>query len=237
MGEGKWDQAMTDIQSSRQGGQDLGFKDGHRAVEAMQITNFKAPSKLQKKWMACQVIEEERKAEILQQIYEEIEEETGQKAAHKEAKTARKKGKKIVKSFAKDMYIQASMRVFVLGSWKDEKGRLLTSGFDFKEQLGKGSSFIKCKDWQDVTLLGGLPMFPEINGLPLEMKKAMIRSFLTIHYRKCCGKPNVLVPWNNIMKGQLRFISSTYLPDDAKILEPSKMLCKDANAILHFWWD
>ncbi|KAG2072147.1 hypothetical protein BDR04DRAFT_1153650 [Suillus decipiens] len=98
--------------------------------------------------MACQVIEEERKAEILQQICKEIQEETGQKAAHKEvlrryqptmtafmlwldkkelqeaqakaekwtnqapnatvqANTARKKGKKIVKSFAKDMYIQA----------------------------------------------------------------------------------------------------------------------------------
>ncbi|KAG2070122.1 hypothetical protein BDR04DRAFT_1118628 [Suillus decipiens] len=266
----------------------------HKKVQA----NFKAPSKLQKKWTACQVIEEECKAEILQQICEEIEEETGQKAAHKEvlrryqptmtafmlwldkkelqeaqakaekwtnqapnaavqAKTARKKGEKMVKSFAKDMYIQAGMRVFFLGSWKDEKGRLLISGFDFNEQLSKGSSFIKCKDWQvillswedfigdafdqdedqDVRLLGGLLMFPEIDSLPLKTKKAMIWSFLTIHYRKCCGKPNVPVPWNNIMKGQLRFISSTYLPDDAKILEPSKMLRKDANAILHFWWD
>jgi hypothetical protein len=39
------------------------------------------------------------------------------------------------------------------------------------------------------------------------------------------------------MKGQSRFISSTYLPDDTKILEPSKLLSKDANAILNFWWD
>ncbi|KAG1884334.1 hypothetical protein F4604DRAFT_1919503 [Suillus subluteus] len=39
------------------------------------------------------------------------------------------------------------------------------------------------------------------------------------------------------MKGQSRFISSTYLPDDTKILEPSKMLRTDANAILDFWWD
>ncbi|KAG2072202.1 hypothetical protein BDR04DRAFT_1153464 [Suillus decipiens] len=230
----------------------------HKKVQA----NFKAPSKLQKKWMACQVIEEERKAEILQQICKEIEEETGQKAAHKEvlrryqltmtafmlwldkkelqeaqakaerwtnqvpnatvqAKTARKKGEKMVKSFAKDMYIQAGMRIFILDSWKDEKGRLLTSEFDFNEQLSKGSSFIKYKDWQvilpswedfisdafdqdkdqDVTLHGGthqvpkpyhefdldhlgLLMFLKINGLPLETKKAMIWSFLTIYYSK-----------------------------------------------------
>ncbi|KAG1855361.1 hypothetical protein DFJ58DRAFT_727565 [Suillus subalutaceus] len=53
----------------------------------------------------------------------------------------------------------------------------------------------------------------------------------------CCGKPKVPVPWSNIIKGQSRFISSTYLPDDTKILEPSKMLRTDANAILDFWWD
>ncbi|KAG1887847.1 hypothetical protein F4604DRAFT_1674995 [Suillus subluteus] len=267
-----------------------------------------------KKWTAWRVIEEEHKAEILQQIREEIEEETGEKPAHKEvlrryqptmtaimhqldkkelqeaeakadkwtnqapdaavqAKTARKKGEKMVKNFTKAMFTQAGMRVFVLGSWMDEKGGLLTSGFDFNEQLGKGSSFMKGKDWQailpvweefigdafdhdqdqDATLLGGtrwvpkpyhefkldrsgLPMLPEMDDLSLETK-AMIRSFLTIHYRTCCGKPKVLVPWSDIMKGQSRFISSTYLPDDTKILEPSKMLRTDANAILDFWWD
>ncbi|KAG1878839.1 hypothetical protein F4604DRAFT_1679723 [Suillus subluteus] len=299
----------------------------HKKVQ----TNSKAPTKPKKKWTARQVIEEECKAEILQQIWEEIEEKTGEKPAHKEvlrryqptmtaimhqldkkelqeaeakadqwtnqapdaavqAKTARKKGKKMVKNFAKEMFTQASMRVFVLGSWMDEKGGLLTSGFDFNE-FGKGSSFMKGKDWQailpvweefigdafdhdqdqDTTLLGGtrrvpkpyhefkldcsgLLMLPEMDDLSLETKKAMIRSFLTIHYSKpddqypfhhltpagtgtCCGKPKVLVPWSDIMKGQSRFMSSTYLPDDTKILEPSKMLRTDANAILDFWWD
>ncbi|KAG1873905.1 hypothetical protein F4604DRAFT_1925477 [Suillus subluteus] len=283
----------------------------HKKVQ----TNSKAPTKPKKKWTAQRVIEEERKAEILQQIREEIKEETGEKPAHKEvlrryqptmmaimhrldkkelqeaeakagkwtnqapnaavqAKTARKKGEKMVKNFAKEMFTQAGMRVFVLGSWMDEKGGLLTSGFDFNEQLGKASSFMKGKDWQailpaweefigdafdhdqdqDATLLGGTqrvpkpyhefkldcsgsPMLPEMDDLSLETKKAMIRSFLTIHYRTCCGKPKVPVPWSDIMKGQSRFMSSTYLPDDTKILEPSKMLCTDANAILDFWWD
>ncbi|KAG1832631.1 hypothetical protein DFJ58DRAFT_847965, partial [Suillus subalutaceus] len=140
--------------------------------------------------------------------------------------------------------------------------------FDFNEQLGKGSSFMKGKDWQAILPVwedfignafgrhtarrhrrvpkpyhefkldcSGSPMLPEIDDLSLETKKAMIWSFLTIHYRTCCGKPKVPVPWSDIMKGQSRLISSTYLPDDTKILEPSKMLCTDANAILDFWWD
>ncbi|KAG2134169.1 uncharacterized protein EDB93DRAFT_1107374 [Suillus bovinus] len=116
-----------------------------------------------------QVIKEERKADILQQIHEEIKEEMGQKPLHKEvlrryqptmtaimqrldkkelqeaqakadrwtnqasdatvqAKMARKKGEKMVKNFTKEMFTQAGMRVFVLGSWKDEKEGLLTSG-------------------------------------------------------------------------------------------------------------
>jgi hypothetical protein len=39
------------------------------------------------------------------------------------------------------------------------------------------------------------------------------------------------------MKGQFRLISSTYLPNDTKVLEPFKLLSKDTNAILDFWWD
>ncbi|KAG1775258.1 hypothetical protein EV702DRAFT_1199577 [Suillus placidus] len=166
----------------------------------------------------------------LQEAQDKADKRTNQAPdATVQAKTARKKGKKMVKNFAKEMFAQAGMRVFVLGSWKDEKGGLLTSGrvlplthrFDFNEQLGRGSSFMKHKDWQailpgweefignvfdqdedqDATLLRGIwwgtkpyhefeldrsgsPMLPEMNDLSLETKKAMIRSFLTIHYSK-----------------------------------------------------
>ncbi|KAG0691744.1 hypothetical protein DFH29DRAFT_1010306 [Suillus ampliporus] len=164
------------------------------------------------------------------------------------------------------------MRLFVLGSWKDEQGGLLTSGFSFNEQLGKGSSFMKCKDWQvilpawedfisdvfdqdqDGMLLGdtrqvpkpyyefdldhmGLLILPDIDGFSLDTKKGIIQSFLTIHYRICCGKPKVPVPWSNIMKGQSRFISSTYLPDGTQIMEPSKMHRDAADTLLECWLD
>ncbi|KAG1877155.1 hypothetical protein C8R48DRAFT_768704 [Suillus tomentosus] len=68
-----------------------------------------------------------------------------------QAKTAKKKGEKMIKHFAKEMFTQAGMRLFVLGSWKDEKGGLLTSGqVDTVgwSYIGIGSSFMKSKDWQ-----------------------------------------------------------------------------------------
>jgi hypothetical protein len=78
----------------------------------------------------------------------------------------------MIKHFANEMFTQTSMRLFVLGSWKDEKGGLLTSGqvdmvswsvnvltwfgrFDFNEQLWMGTSFIKCKDWQVILPVKG----------------------------------------------------------------------------------
>ncbi|KAG1872209.1 hypothetical protein F4604DRAFT_1681315 [Suillus subluteus] len=258
----------------------------HKKVQ----TNSKAPTKPKKKWTAQGVIEEERKAEILQQIREEIEEETAEKPAHKEvlrryqltmtaimhqldkkelqeaeakanrwtnqapdaavqAKTARKKGEKMVKNFAKEMFTQAGMRVFVLGSWMDEKGGLLTSGFDFNEQLSKGSSFMKGKDWQailpvweefigdafdhdqdqDATLLGGTRRVPK----PYHEFKLDRSGFADVARdgrfipRDQEGNDSV-IPYHSL---------HTYLPDDTKILEPSKMLRTDANAILDFWWD
>ncbi|KAG1844238.1 hypothetical protein F4604DRAFT_1937649 [Suillus subluteus] len=263
----------------------------HKKVQ----TNSKAPTKPKKKWTAWRVIEEECKAEILQQIQEEIEEETGEKPAHKEvlrryqptmtAIMHRLDKRELQEAEAKaDKWTNQAPDAAVQAKTARKKGekngqelrqRNVYSGwFDFNEQLGKGSSFMKGKDWQailpvweefigdafdhdqdqDATLLrgtqwvpkpyhefkldrSGLPMLPKMDDLSLETKKAMIWPFLTIHYRTCCGKPKVLVPWSNIMKGQSRFISSTYLPDDTKILEPSKMLRTDANAILDFWWD
>lgn len=102
----------------------------------------------------------------------------------------------------------------------------------------------------DLDHLGAL-MLPEMDNLSLKTKKSMIQSFLTIHYSKpddqyqflhlmpagkgkYCGKPKVSVPWSDIMKGHSKFILTTSLPDDAKLVEPSKLLQVDANAILDY---
>ncbi|KAG2354150.1 hypothetical protein BDR07DRAFT_1382467 [Suillus spraguei] len=95
IGGRQWDGTTRHLQSSRQGGQDLGSEDRQRAVEAMQRKilrvvpesqeiQFQNTHQAAKKRTAHQVIKEERKADILQQIHEEIEEETGQKPAPKE---------------------------------------------------------------------------------------------------------------------------------------------------------
>jgi hypothetical protein len=99
-------------------------------------------------------------------------------------------------------------------------------------------------------------MLPDIKGFSLDTKKGIIQSFLTIHYSKpdhrtlpplfdaplpttgiCCAKVKVLVPWSDIIKGQSRFISSSYLPDNANIMDPSKMHQDEANALLECWLD
>ncbi|KAG2068372.1 hypothetical protein BDR04DRAFT_1119858 [Suillus decipiens] len=66
-------------------------------------SQFQSTLQAIKKRMAHQIIEEEHKAEILQQIHEEIEEETEQKAAHK----------KVLRRY------QLTMMAFML--WLDKK--------------------------------------------------------------------------------------------------------------------
>ncbi|KAG1720611.1 hypothetical protein EDD22DRAFT_962785 [Suillus occidentalis] len=147
----------------------------------------------------------------------------------------------------------------VQAKMKDEKGGLLTSGFDFNEQLDFiGDAFDQDQD-QDAMLIGGTrqapkpyyefdldcsgsPMLPKLDSITLETKNKHNHQHSFHHLTPAgtgtyCGKPKVPVPWRDIMKGQSRFISTIYMPDDTKIMEPSKLLCANANAILEFWWD
>ncbi|KAG2085282.1 uncharacterized protein F5147DRAFT_782115 [Suillus discolor] len=196
--------------------------------------NAKAPMKLRKKWTAHQVIEEQRKADILQQIHEEIEEETGQKPGqtevlrryqptmmaimkgldHNELEEAQAKADEWTNQ-APDPVVQAKT------ARKNDQAlrqRDIYSGqFNFNEHPRRGSSFMKCKDWQVILLAW--------------------EDFIGDEFRICCGKRKVPVPWSDIMKGQSQFISSTYLPDDIKITDPSKMQRDEANALLESWID
>ncbi|KAG1814384.1 uncharacterized protein BJ212DRAFT_1482119 [Suillus subaureus] len=264
--------------------------------------NAKPSMKLQRKWTAHQIwdeVEEETRQKpnqkevlkryqlmmtaIMKGLNKKKLEEAEAKAnewtnqvpnAAVQAKAAEQKGEKMIKQFATEMFAQAGMRLFVLGSWKDKKGHLKTSGFDFNKQLGKGSSFMKTKDWQVIlvgwedflsdvfdqdqdlegTVIGGtcqipkpyyefdqdrmgLLILPNMDNVLLGTKKSMIQSFLTIHYRRCCGRPKVPVPWSDILKGQSRFISSTYLLDGIQIWEPSKLTHCEANTLLDYWFD
>ncbi|KAG1782880.1 hypothetical protein EV702DRAFT_1040702 [Suillus placidus] len=81
----------------------------------------------------------------------------------------------------------------------------------------------------------GMPLLPDITDTKLEEKKAMVRAFLTSHYRICSGKDKAVVPWSAIIQSQDDFVAQTYLPADVDLKEPSKLQNWDTTALLQFW--
>ncbi|KAG1791713.1 uncharacterized protein HD556DRAFT_1485371 [Suillus plorans] len=81
----------------------------------------------------------------------------------------------------------------------------------------------------------GMPLLPDITDTKLEEKKAIVRAFLTSHYRICSGKDKAVVPWSAIVQSQDDFLARTYLPADVDLKEPSKLQNWDTTALLHFW--
>ncbi|KAG1834747.1 hypothetical protein EV424DRAFT_1531953 [Suillus variegatus] len=157
-----------------------------------------------------------------------------------QAQVAHKKGPAYMEHFSNEMWRQCGMRVFVMSAWKNEKGEVLFGMHDDNEALGNGDSFMKTKDWEDIEPVWqeytqeqfgagardagpfelemdreGMPLLPDITDTKLEEKKAIVRAFLTLHYRICFGKDKAVVPWSAI--------------------EPLKLQNWDTTALLHFW--
>ncbi|KAG1879028.1 hypothetical protein F4604DRAFT_1679491 [Suillus subluteus] len=81
-----------------------------------------------------------------------------------------------------------------------------------------------------------MPLLPDITETKLEEKKAIVRAFLTSHYRMCSGKDRAVVPWSAITQGQDDFVERRYLPEDVDLKEPSKLQNWDTTALLNFWY-
>ncbi|KAG1870785.1 hypothetical protein F4604DRAFT_1926304 [Suillus subluteus] len=79
-----------------------------------------------------------------------------------------------------------------------------------------------------------MPLLPDITETKLEEKKAIVRAFLTSHYRMCSGKDRAVVPWSAITQGQDDFVERRYLPEDVDLKEPSKLQNWDTTALLNF---
>ncbi|KAG1764700.1 hypothetical protein EV702DRAFT_1051267 [Suillus placidus] len=148
---------------------------------------------------------------------------------------------------------------------KNEKGEVLFGMHDDNKALGDGDSFMKTKDWEDIEPVWqeytqeqfsagawdggrqvkgafelemdgeGMPVLPDIMDTKLEEKKAMVRAFLTSHYRICSGKDKAVVPWSAIIQSQDDFVAQTYLPADVDLKEPLKLQSWDTTALLQFW--
>ncbi|KAG1821527.1 hypothetical protein EV424DRAFT_1539091 [Suillus variegatus] len=80
-----------------------------------------------------------------------------------------------------------------------------------------------------------MPLLPDITDTKLEEKKAIVRAFLTSHYRICSGKDKAVVPWSAIVQSQDDFVARMYLPADVDLKEPSKLQNWDTTALLDFW--
>ncbi|KAG1858207.1 hypothetical protein C8R48DRAFT_674277 [Suillus tomentosus] len=148
--------------------------------------------------------------------------------------------------------IQAQVALFVMSAWKNEKGEVLFGRHDDNEALGDGDSFMKTKDWEDIEPVWqeyaqeqfafelemdreGMPLLLDITNTKLEEKKAIVRAFLTSHYRICSGKDKAVVPWSAIVQSQDDFVAQMYLPADVDLKEPSKLQIWNTTTLLHFW--
>ncbi|KAG2111350.1 uncharacterized protein F5147DRAFT_772075 [Suillus discolor] len=135
-----------------------------------------------------------------------------------------------------------------MSAWKNEKGEVLFGMHDDNEALGNGDSFMKMKDWEDIEPVWqeyaqeqfafelemdgeGMPLLLDITDTKLEEKKAIVRAFLTSHYRICSGKDKAVVPWSAIVQSQDDFVARTYLPADVDLKEPLKLQNWDTTAV------
>ncbi|KAG1900013.1 uncharacterized protein F5891DRAFT_980629 [Suillus fuscotomentosus] len=164
---------------------------------------------------------------------------------------AKTKGESLIKYFATEMYRQAGMRIFVVSAWKEQDRKLMIGGHDFNDKIGGGERFMDTKDWQVILEEWNPYAEEQFNmqegtddrvirgktqaGLDLQTTKDLIRDFMTIHYRHCCQKVKVPVPWATIISQQEEFIKSKYLPEATRIKDPSKLKKAEAQMLLQFW--
>ncbi|KIK72043.1 hypothetical protein PAXRUDRAFT_181396 [Paxillus rubicundulus Ve08.2h10] len=108
------------------------------------------------------------------------------------------------------------MRVAVLTAWKDGSGQTMTTQYDIDDQIEDGEASNVWggahQRWMEYAkkALGDLASDEEENGL---------------------------VPWMQISTQRSDYISGKYLPQVAKLREPSKLQKKEVISLLQFWRD
>ncbi|KAG1843887.1 hypothetical protein F4604DRAFT_1689296 [Suillus subluteus] len=177
-----------------------------------------------------------------------------------QAQVARKKGPAYMEHFSNEMWRQCGMRVFVMHDdnealgdgdsfmktkdwediepvWQEYAQEQFGAGArDGGRQLKGGRKRIRKPAFELETDGYEMPLLPDITETKLEEKKAIVRAFLTSHYRMCSGKDRAVVPWSAITQGQDDFVERRYLPEDVDLKEPSKLQNWDTTALLNFWY-
>ncbi|KIK73710.1 hypothetical protein PAXRUDRAFT_177668, partial [Paxillus rubicundulus Ve08.2h10] len=70
-----------------------------------------------------------------------------------------------------------------------------------------------------------------------DIKDSSLDEFITFHYSKASGMKDGSVLWVQISTQRLDYISVQYLPQGAKLQEPSKLQKKEVISLLEFWRD
>ncbi|KAG1844593.1 hypothetical protein C8R48DRAFT_780246 [Suillus tomentosus] len=178
------------------------------------------------------------------------------------ADIARKKGDDMIHHFATEMWNRAGMRVFIVSAWKNEEGKIHVAGpfmkthnwdtilpeWDsyaesaFDGNLDGDAVVTRKKGRQDKTYIlqlgdDGYPVLPACDSVDLDTKKAVIRAFLTWHYRKCCGDPKIAIPWKYVIPRYTEIIPAECLPEGHSLAEPSKLKQVHATQLLQFWYN
>ncbi|KAG1873171.1 hypothetical protein F4604DRAFT_1681220 [Suillus subluteus] len=177
-----------------------------------------------------------------------------------QAQVARKKGPAYMEHFSNEMWRQCGMRAFVMHDdnealgdgdsfmktkdwediepvWQEYAQEQFGAGArDGGRQLKGGRKRIRKPAFELETDGYEMPLLPDITETKLEEKKAIVRAFLTSHYRMCSGKDRAVVPWSAITQGQDDFVERRYLPEDVDLKEPSKLQNWDTTALLNFWY-
>ncbi|KAG1800081.1 hypothetical protein EV424DRAFT_1352184 [Suillus variegatus] len=83
----------------------------------------------------------------------------------------------------------------------------------------------------------GYPVLPACDSVDLDTKKAVIRAFLTWHYRKCCGDPKIAIPWKYVIPRYTEIIPAECLPEGHSLAEPSKLKQVHTTQLLQFWYN
>ncbi|KAG2141458.1 hypothetical protein BD769DRAFT_1383718 [Suillus cothurnatus] len=99
------------------------------------------------------------------------------------------------------------------GAWAQDGGQHLKGG---RKRVKKPAFKLEMD-------MGGMLVLPDIIETKLEGKKAIVRSFLTSHYRICSGNDKAVMPWSAIIQSQDDFVARKYLPVNVDLKEPSKL--------------
>ncbi|KAG1889857.1 hypothetical protein F4604DRAFT_1673394 [Suillus subluteus] len=166
-----------------------------------------------------------------------------------QAQVARKKGPAYMEHFSNEMHddneaLGDGDSFMKTKDWEDiepvwqeyAQEQFGAGAWDRGRQLKGGRKRIRKPAFELEMDRDGMPLLPDITETKLEEKKAIVRAFLTSHYRMCSGKDRAVMPWSAITQGQDDFVERRYLPEDVDLKEPSKLQNWDTTALLNFWY-